>query len=1693
MPGYGQSPYGDSSYGSVFGEVSVLGASSINGFQVEVVFSSEVNTTTAGDINNYTLASVYGVDTPIESVEVGTDSIVLTHTGSTLGGVSTLVVQGIRSIDDIEFPAFNTVLLMQGDITSVVVDPSEDARSIHVRFFRSDSTTPQGMVSNPALTSPVTYPITTDYIIPPVVGLPSINAEDGSEVTIPFLRQTNATYLLVANPGDAIIYGAEVLPNEVPGFDAFEIGEGLSEITPQGLSISRPVGVLPYGWVFQDTSSRITSDAAIRVDITGSGESPPVGLLPGEAWATYILSTGVVEIELRLALSLASNQVLRVVSGGDVLAEIPTTWQGDFAYSIIRNPLAGIYTVLIEGTPVWTQDLDSIQGPATHPPGMVLSVIGSHPVQGLLTSSMNVRATSTLYSSAWNFLQSVVVMFTGSTANATTSLLTQYGPLVKGWGDMTPATKSDVVLRVNSVEVGVQYVNPYNGEIFPEIAIPRLPEGEIDVELDYTWMPAPVFPLVSNIRGSNSNTWTPISGHTPGATSPTSVGASPRNRFPMGVVSNRWVAPKPLQLGYSYYGYQRAYSALSNNYTSLRSNQNPNAIQNGLLVSKSDPQTASFEGNSSPAADTPPWILEGNDSGRALGNGFYRVEASGAATYTQEVNTSRQSHLDVAARLLLRGYTPDGVFTGLGFGGHDNHSLVLVGFVVVDGVRSVGLLNNPSYPNLESSWTLGPSFGASATSQTTIQTAFNSVLLGLRSGDRIRIPSGVQAGVYHITSCGVVQLGGTVQISITPSLPVEVHSFGARDVQFLVDIPFDDFDTTYRLQTSFPNPSVVVFIGGRLSGVAIESSSVPAYTAQTALVIPTRETGAVFWGALDRNTVSTSDWNFFRYVSTPLTRTSTSTGIHVDADMSELPQNSPHPWYITENFGSSSIVSPGVLRLASNRGSADLDLQFGYARLEPFLSSKGVVTDVMTSFRVDTGVAGAGDASIRIRNGRNEIEVVTIRYAELNTRFMYDLGYTSLSCIRPPELDGWTPHQNNGVIPRTEVQRLILTKSPTHQGTWVSEVPEVTPSVLKGEGAFFSAQILVRDVTFVGGGSGFGVGFLVPGVVPNTRRNIQVRWVSTGLSFNTAIPLTLPFAWNDGAFHAYHIVIDPVAMSISVSVDSVPIGVVPMGGLPLEQGHVLEASILQTGGAANTTEIDGLSISHLRAYHPSAVFGKTLGVRTRFDSGIDAYRIPRSDLTTSPNSSLDAVVIPMDWGSSLDIRIRVDPQWGVSVYRPDLPPPPGSIPPEFVSTTTAPNAAWINVETSDLPVKALIRPEVPSIAWGALNPNTVTQHIWGGFSYRLLGTPNGAYIAPQGMVSNRYTAFTSGEFNIDNTPEVVDIISSTSTTISVWDSNINASRVFVVEASGVVVPSDAWRFDVTSQIITLSTPLPSEQFPVRITFAVGKPVTATYLCGQPLGEVVTVLNSGTPIVPLGHTRPESRVVVPNPPYGDEIEFVAGEESRIVDLSVCTRTDGVDIPLTTPCDGPSPGHGFAELTIRGPAFTDTRATPGGMGGYFGNRSPSPRGSASHFDGVGLVFGFTATRLNTNPLQPNARGVTGGTPPPGMGMNQDYRITGRISYNDSVSGITDNTPPSLGDGSDPDPDGTPSPFGNGACVVFATESNTSIFGPLPGLSGQVVLSQRSLLGGGIPSQQGIFTMIGGVQIGVVNTTIPINAAS
>lgn len=1663
--GYGYSEFGYGEYGSFDAPTpEVVSVRSLDGSRILVEFSLPMLDNAAlVSTASYTITANLGADTTVQSVAVtsGTE-VTLTVSGTTLGGQYILVVSGPVSEDGVPVSETPTAFYSLGQDLTVEVSQSPGQATL---TLKDELDRVVSLLDNGFDTDTGSYVFAeVDYPVPPNLTGVARGGDDSVVLTVG--QVTSLDYQVTMGPSEAFVFEDSTL------LDGTEVGTGTSDLDGDYLVLDKAGAGVDYGWFYPDDSGRLTPACSFLTSVTidateaSEGTSLVVTVSDGDKQVVLTLSGGSLGID-----------------AGGASASPAFDWTAAaFDLTVLRNQQAGLCSVLINGEPVYSFDSSLLTNPADFDPGVALILPAGVSSSGLKFGFVTGQASETIYTAAWNFVFTLVFGFTGIAALANDRIQAKRGPLVKAWGDWTPASREDVTVRVNGVSVDVADVNPYTGEIFPVVPIPLFPAGFATVEVDYCWIANPIFGLTGlNTRGLTLNTWARANGRTAEPTPPalpvgsfglsgfgsSPFGAGSQNpatpvnytygvvnplRYPYSVTLGQaaW-QPAPKRVGHTYIGYQREYSALTNDPTTLLLNKNPHAIADGALTATSVKQTGRFSGTGTPISRG--WLLTGTDTGAVYGGGLYRLvdgvagdyPGGTAGFYQRALDLALPTYVQASARFRVSSVgTYDGVFSGVALGVYDGGRLALVGALLVNDVQHFGLLLDGNRPDLEESWAIGPSATATATSSTTVTISASAYPAGFGQGSRFRIASGPQAGVYTVSNCGVETLtSGGVKLTFTPGLPEDINLYGNNPFEIVFETLWSSTDlNAVRMLFDSVTGGVTAYLTGRVSGT-IGSITAPAYPAETGLLLPATTVGGCLFGSVSRRAANESLWELAQYTAYPVAITQNVNGVYVLCDMTTSPEEQ---WFITGGFGSGDLTS-GELVLDATAKSSVLDFEFGYSRVEPHLTNK-VTTDFLATVTMTTGTLGAGDFALRIRDTIREALLVPILYRETATlrQLVTDIPSLSVSGLQSPELEGWVRTSGDALV---SAWGQSLTTSGTG-GVWTQTATQ--PTTCSYEGAVATTRFSVDGTTPSFGTrvkTGAGTGRYVGVAFPATDTLALVNAVGTVIAG--------PFAgvtWDDGGEHEYRVVCDPDSDLVTVFFDSVLIGSVALSGFTATD----DAFVATFGmSGAGSIEWHSFTVCPLR---PLALAGQTLGrtfgIRTGSDpDSIDSYTIPRDDFTNAANSSLTAVPHVMDWTVACELRLYMDPSWGVCFYRPDLPLPPNAISDSYSTETVNPTDAWASVEYRRLPKHLQDRGE---ISWGSLDSRSVSRSTWDDVSYRVRARPYGYGIAPTGMVLNRAITVTSGDWNLDRTPEVHLIPARENNTVYVSDSAIFADRVFLVRVEGVAVPASNWTFDASTQVLALAQTVAYGAL-VEVTFAPAKPQTRSYQCSRPIDETVTVLNEGTPPVPKSRANAITRTVTSDP-SGDLISFSYGEDSLYAGVEFCENPTGDNVPLSSMCDGTN----VAEIGIAGRLTTDAHSVSGGYAGTF-RGSPTFRGSAMHFGGVSLIASGgrrpppTNGILNAGLTYPNAAGSRG------MGVNQDFALSLHDTQEETwelTTAMGDNTAP----------DGTVGTHGHGACTAVISDLPTlSRLGPMGGLSG------LTLLAGGGALTTGAFTLNGG----------------
>jgi hypothetical protein len=1472
---YGLSAYGLTSYGS-FGfsaipvipdttDPTITSVVSLNGFEVEVYFSElMLEDSVLLDPLNYQLIPVNGANSSVVSVRVGqvetwrpgVVTVILTHSGTTLGSSYQIDAQNITDLADNVIDTTTPVYFYaKGEAPTYTVTAVSGNQLLFE--FSHPILADGGLAATDAIT------FTSDPNYPVTLQLTDIEHPYQSSLSKALLTvdgMTSLSYTSNISSSTAIEYSGSYLPDASTTFNGVELDEtnGHSAINSGLFSMNRDVKNAPYGWAFLDTSGLIDTDSTFRMDCTFGAKytifSPVLDSFVTSNPVQFIFEDGAAGTGTRVTISLlyvSGTYRVRVQSGA-YDAFFDRDWRENTTHtlSMIRNRKSGLYVILFDDAPVLSTLIANFTDPALGiSPGISIVLPGeNYRVTNLSISYVSLTATNTVSSAAWNFFHNVTGTFIGSDENTRSSFHTQHGPLVKAWGDATPATAKDVTVKVNDTPVVVSLINPYTGSILLDTPVPL--SNNINVSVDYKWMDTPTLPLVGlNTPGLVLNQWDRASGHHDPAYHGSQIqdethpkGAVPTSRFPMRVVLGPHTTnAQPLQIGWRYLGIEKEYSAVLNSSNSLLLNQSPFATAQEGMDRYIQGKSVAYEGTALPASDG--WLLSGNDSGSLLAGTYILIDNSyTVAYYSQEVDTTFESIININTRFKINSYTLEGVFSGVGFGVHDNKKLYYVGALLVNGLEHVGMLTNPRYPGELSSWDIGPKVSAEILSSSTIRVPNADIPTNLVSGNRFQILAGNQTGVYTITSL-VRECTGYSTLTVSPSFLADFHNYGNNYPDILFETKWSSNLTSYRLIVEPHTQKSTLILSGASNVTALERIKQDGYPSPVELdTLDVSKKGQIFWGSLSESAFNNTTWSFFRYGVIPFNSYEQGRSFLVYNTFDVLPENEDtYTWGLSSPYGLSYInTTTESVVLKSVYES------YGYSRIEPLFKTD-VKVDLTTEFNVSYGVLGAGDGEVVLNDGVKEIRLGTILYSESNDpdafpyRQLVSMPAITYTGKQSPTDLGWE-----------------LTSSST--GTWERVNADL---VLSGVVQFIKSldtqndsyrrmmEIMVSTASECEIYGGLGNTYLGLTLSPNYVNVVD----NTG-----AVVQAYPFQWNDANFHAYRLV--STTTSLSLFIDDVL------------QSPVLNISVFPASTPVNQcvfgTEVSAKVRHIFYADMPDDTLVKrTIGLwKGGAKTDIDSWELPRTDSFLINNSEYGSAIQEMDWRQRMTVRILRSPDWGVTVYRPDLPLPPYYNPESdmpgsgFITSTIEPSAGWINLLSNQLPT---VGSHFGFVTFGSNSPVSIQN--WYMIRYRLFKPTSDNPIAHSGMVLNRVNVISSGEITQDQSYESLEIAVLNTRQVSLRPTNINASTIYKVIDGDVIYTANEFTFDRTLQLVTLGKDgdgndlyFSNESAIVLVTFIPGLPVTPTYLRTQPFEESVTRLYENTPPVPKSQTGESTKEV-----------------------------------------------------------------------------------------------------------------------------------------------------------------------------------------------------------------------------------------
>jgi hypothetical protein len=675
---------------------------------------------------------------------------------------------------------------------------------------------------------------------------------------------------------------------------------------------------------------------------------------------TFAMSQGFFGQKLVFAeVTFATDTATFVITSGSFSETftIPATpFMGLSVVYLEWNDLAGVFSFgLIQAgmTPAGAVPLSALDGV---PSGVYVNPLVGFTLDTettIIVGGVSASFSSTLFTTSFNFIHNSSILFTPIVSSVVNVIYTEHGPLVKDWGDYTPAGIDDVAVRVNGLSYTVVGVNPYLGQIFIDPPIAKVTAGSITVEVDYKYMPDATFPMVLNVPGLALNTWSrPVGSTHPSVTVSGGGPFTPLDHDYRVVLQGG--NPQPKTMGYKFLAVEKGYSAVLNDPESLVLNAGPG----GSFFPPVKTPAPSYDLRAESRSD---WEFTGSVTEDLV--------ITGALSYVFEnVSVPFESESAFSARFSPVAGTYDGVWSGSGVGFHDEKGMVLLGLLKINNVEHLGIANGNNL-SLQESWLpMGTRSGVLTTS-----TSFTTDTNGLPSlfavGSRFQVLTGVQAGTYTITSRE--DIIGTSYIGFSPPAPGDPSLWGNNPVNFTPEFAWDGERVFVLAQVQGVNISIVASSDLTISdSVTVRRSPFPMFSEWSE--------GRVFMGNLSPVATLTQDVDLVVFQSHPAADPFITRRSAVDADFNDLQSQG---WF----FRGQDALNEGV--------SAEC------VRFDPAFSDGSITTTEITFQETFFGFSSYKICEIRDR--KRKVEVHAIVYDEAATRELVSTPHAFLSPISP--------------------------------------------------------------------------------------------------------------------------------------------------------------------------------------------------------------------------------------------------------------------------------------------------------------------------------------------------------------------------------------------------------------------------------------------------------------------------------------------------------------------------------------------------------------------------------------------------------------------------------------------------------------------------------------------------------------------
>ncbi len=662
---------------------------------------------------------------------------------------------------------------------------------------------------------------------------------------------------------------------------------------------------------------------------------------------------------------------------------------------------------------------------------------------------------------------------------------------------------------------------------------------------------------------------------------------------------------QPLQRDLKYRAYERAYTALLNDPSTLLLNSPNQKIAFPPLSRPLVPSFINYQATGLPQNDpVAPWTLNGAGTVAIVNDELIVTSSSSGPPFptgqpifwTRPIDLTFPNVFATSWRLTINSDpTPEGVFTGVCSGFSNGEYCCVVGFLDNAGTHMIGIL-----------------------------------------------AAGAGNDPTQLTSW----IGGLDSNSNPTNAPVAF-----------------EWDTThsYRIYQD-PTGNISVFCdGGVLATLFVGQASLPFLSE---LNEPFNQIQGVFFGALSRLAVSTSTWDFLRYQILPINPQQVAPSVYVTYAGTTTPEAASQPWTPLGAHGTETIPHPGLLILDSTSatdqatemlsGLIDGDFR-GFDRIEPLLAAASSIgLDVNVQLMTWTHGIAPNAVMVAIDDGAFLIQLC----------FFPSLGNALLSYggrSFPEDFQPYTWTKLGGQTSSLIGQYLEVTDTSTTDGLLYviddNPIPSATNRVVSALNDYileFRAQVRAYTPD-PGGFSG------VNAEVYDSLRDLGMMLLDVSGTLYVAlhsegnVVSQFAFDWNDGDFHTYRMVKSTGGNLVSLFVDTNLIGTTPYSDFSTPS----PTSPVGVVSFGSTTPLSSMSLSVVewvycnawrinspahhyiglwKGYDPNALTGYHLPVKT---TGVNA-RVAGNGLEDLNQNFVAAGVVPGDV-----LIIDVGPDMGV--------------------------------------------------------------------------------------------------------------------------------------------------------------------------------------------------------------------------------------------------------------------------------------------------------------------------------------------------------------------------------------------------------------------------------------------------------------